>query len=162
MPFHLEESAPLVLDESHVAAGVEAVEGSTTGGEAALECLGGFSGDHVDDAPNGIGTIEGRRGAFDDLNAVETADRLAVHIEDAALDALGPHDGKTIDQNQGLAGIDSLNLGFGPVSRGAATRDDARLFGQNIPNRLITGIVQHGAGDDVDLGGRVFAEFLLP
>ena len=114
--FHLEESAPLVLDESDVGAGVEPVERPAAGGDAALQRLGGFAGDHVDDSADGVGTVEGRGSSLYDLNALEPPNRLAIHIEDAALDSLGAHDRKSVDQDQRLAGIDSLNLGLGPVA----------------------------------------------
>ena len=160
--FGLEETAPLVLHETHVRAHVETVQGTSAGGDAGLQGIPGFPGDHVDDAADGIGAVDGRGGALDDFDPLQAADRLAVHVEDAPLDALGAHYWEAVDEDKTLAGIDALDLGFGDASGRAAAGDDSGFLREDVPHRFVSRVVEHPLGDDVHLGGRILDQRLFP
>ena len=75
-----EKAAPLVLHKTQVAAHIETVQRASTGSDAGLQRKPRFTCDHIDDAADGVRTVNGRGRSLDDLDPLEAAYRLAVHV----------------------------------------------------------------------------------
>ena len=111
--------------------------------ELQARILGGFAGNNVDDAADGVGSVFGGRRAADDLDALHVFRSQALQLV-AGAGILGkiPHDGLAVDENQRMPRLGTAN-GYAYTAHGIDRPGHAGFIEDNVLDgfRLLGGDV---------------------